>query len=227
MAQALANALGYPMQYASASEIMDEVASLTPTFANVSFDLLDRVGSVQWPCTDDAPAGTPIMHRETFVRGKGMFVLTDYQPTEERANRKFPLLLTTGRILTQYNVGAQTRRTDNIDWLNEDVLEMHPADAELRGVREGDWVAVDEPHGRDIAARNRDRAGRARRRLYDVPPSGHRHQCHHHGPLRLGDELPRIQGDGGGSASREPPLLLAGNVRRPAGPNRPGCCRTT
>ena len=82
------------------------------------------------------------MHRETFVRGKGMFVLTDYQPTEERANRKFPLLLTTGRILTQYNVGAQTRRTDNIDWLDEDVLEIHPADAELRGVREGDWVAV-------------------------------------------------------------------------------------
>ena len=140
--QALANALGYPMQYASASEIMDEVASLTPTFANVSFDLLDRVGSVQWPCTDAAPAGTPIMHRDTFVRGKGMFVLTDYQPTEERANRKFPLLLTTGRILSQYNVGAQTRRTDNIEWLNEDLLEIHPADAELRGVREGDWVSV-------------------------------------------------------------------------------------
>ena len=140
--QALANAMGYPMQYASTSEIMDEVAALTPTFANVSFDLLDRVGSVQWPCTDAAPVGTPIMHRDTFVRGKGMFVLTDYQPTEERANRKFPLLLTTGRVLTQYNVGAQTRRTDNIEWLNEDLLEIHPADAELRGVREGDWVAV-------------------------------------------------------------------------------------
>ena len=140
--QALATALGYPMRYASASEIMDEVAALTPTFAKVSFDLLDRVGSVQWPCTEAAPAGTPIMHRDTFVRGKGMFVLTDYQPTEERANRKFPLLLTTGRVLTQYNVGAQTRRTDNIEWLNEDLLEIHPADAELRGLREGDWVSV-------------------------------------------------------------------------------------
>ena len=140
--QALAQALGYPMRYASASEIMDEIASLTPTFAGVSFALLDRVGSVQWPCNAAAPEGTPVMHRDAFVRGKGLFVRTDYQPTEERANRKFPLLLTTGRILTQYNVGAQTRRTSNIEWLNEDRLEIHPADAELRGLRTDDWVSV-------------------------------------------------------------------------------------
>ena len=140
--QALTQALGYPMQYNSASEIMDEIATLTPTFAGVSFAMLDRAGSVQWPCNDAAPEGTPIMHREEFVRGKGLFVLTDYQPTDEKANRKYPLLLTTGRILTQYNVGAQTRRTDNIEWLNEDRLEIHPSDAELRGIRTDDWVSV-------------------------------------------------------------------------------------
>ena len=140
--QALTRALGYPMEYGSAHEIMDEIASLTPTFAGVSFDLLDRVGSVQWPCNDAAPEGTPVMHREEFVRGKGLFVLTEYQPTEEKANRKFPLLLTTGRILTQYNVGAQTRRTENVEWLDEDRLEVHPADAELRGIRTDDWVSV-------------------------------------------------------------------------------------
>ncbi len=140
--QALTQALGYPMQYQSASEIMDEIAQLTPTFAGVSFAMLDRAGSVQWPCNAAAPQGTPIMHSEEFVRGKGLFVLTDYQPTDERATRKYPLLLTTGRILTQYNVGAQTRRTDNIEWLNEDRLEIHPADAELRGVRTDDWVSV-------------------------------------------------------------------------------------
>ena len=140
--QALARALGYPMRYGSASEIMDEIAALTPTFAGVSFAMLDRAHSVQWPCNEAAPEGTPIMHREQFVRGKGLFVLTDYQPTDEKANRKFPLLLTTGRILTQYNVGAQTRRTDNIEWLNEDRLEIHPADAELRGIRTDDWVSV-------------------------------------------------------------------------------------
>jgi formate dehydrogenase major subunit len=140
--QMLAQALGYPMRYESASEILDEIAALTPTFARVSFELLDRVGSVQWPCNDAAPEGTPVMHEQAFVRGKGLFVLTEYQPTEERANRRFPLLLTTGRTLTQYNVGAQTRRTENLAWLDEDRLEIHPADAELRGIRSGDWVAV-------------------------------------------------------------------------------------
>ncbi len=140
--QALANALGYQMQYESAAEILDEIAELTPTFAGVSFDFLDQNGSVQWPCNAAAPMGTPIMHEKTFVRGKGRFVTTPYQPTEEKANRKFPLLLTTGRILSQYNVGAQTRRTENTRWLEEDVLEIHPADAEMRGIKTGDRVAV-------------------------------------------------------------------------------------
>jgi formate dehydrogenase major subunit len=140
--QALANAMGYTMNYLNAAAIMDEIATLTPTFAGVSFGLLDREGSVQWPCNDAAPHGTPVMHVDGFVRGKGQFVLTEYQPTPERANRRFPLLLTTGRILTQYNVGAQTRRTDNLAWLAEDKLEIHPADAELRGIRTDDWVAV-------------------------------------------------------------------------------------
>ncbi|MEQ9587929.1 MAG: formate dehydrogenase subunit alpha [Parvibaculaceae bacterium] len=140
--QSLANAMGYPMRYESSAEILEEIASLTPTFGGVSFEFLDEIGSVQWPCNDDSPAGTPIMHVDEFVRGKGLFVLTDYQPTEERANRKFPLLLTTGRILSQYNVGAQTRRTDNLAWLAEDVLEIHPSDAELRGIRTGDWTSI-------------------------------------------------------------------------------------
>ena len=139
---ALANAMGYPMAYESAEDILREIAELTPSFAGVTFDVLDREGSVQWPCNASAPAGTPIMHIEEFVRGKGLFTRTDYQPTEERANRKFPLLLTTGRQLSQYNVGAQTRRTDNVAWLQEDRLEIHPADAQTRGVRDEDWVSV-------------------------------------------------------------------------------------
>jgi formate dehydrogenase major subunit len=136
--QELAQAMGYPMRYNSAAEIMDEIAELTPTFHNVSFEFLDRVGSVQWPCNEDAPMGTPIMHIDNFVRGKGLFVETEFVPTEERTNRKFPLLLTTGRVLSQYNVGAQTRRTANMVWYDEDLLEIHPSDAELRGIRDGD-----------------------------------------------------------------------------------------
>ncbi|MDJ0919398.1 MAG: formate dehydrogenase subunit alpha [Woeseiaceae bacterium] len=140
--QELARKLGYPMSYSSAADIMDEIAELTPTFAGVSFDFLDSVGSVQWPCNEAAPMGTPIMHIDQFVRGKGLFVETDYVPTDERSNRRFPLLLTTGRILSQYNVGAQTRRTDNNRWHSEDVLEIHPSDAELRGIRQGDLVSL-------------------------------------------------------------------------------------
>ena len=141
-AQALANAMGYPMNYRSVAEILEEIAALTPSFAGVTFELLDREGSVQWPCNESAPLGTAIMYEDEFVRGKGQFMITEYQPTPERTNRKFPLLLTTGRMLSHYNVGAQTRRTANIEWLAEDVLEIHPADAETRGVRNGDWVSV-------------------------------------------------------------------------------------
>jgi formate dehydrogenase major subunit len=150
--QELAQAMGYPMQYSSAAEIMDEIAELTPTFHNVSFEFLDRVGSVQWPCNENAPMGTPIMHIDNFVRGKGLFVETEFVPTEERTNRKFPLLLTTGRILSQYNVGAQTRRTANMVWYDEDLLEIHPSDAELRGIHDGDLVSLTSRKG-EIALR--------------------------------------------------------------------------
>ena len=135
-------AMGYPMSYSSGAEIMDEIARVTPTFAGVSFDKLDRLGSVQWPCNDAAPEGTPVMHVGKFVRGKGRFMITEFVPTDERTNRFFPLILTTGRILSQYNVGAQTRRTDNIAWHPEDVLEIHPHDAEVRGIRDGSMVSL-------------------------------------------------------------------------------------
>ena len=145
--QALANALGYPMQYRHPAEIMDEIARLTPTFAGVSYDQLDRLGSIQWPCNADHPAGTRTMHEREFERGKGFFALTPFVPTDERASRRYPLLLTTGRILSQYNVGAQTRRTDNSRWHAEDVLEIHAEDAEQRGIVDGDWVGISSRAG--------------------------------------------------------------------------------
>ena len=144
---AIARAMGLEMNYRDPSEIMDEVARLTPTFAGVSFAKLDALGSVQWPCNEQVPEGTPIMHMERFVRGAGRFMLTEYQPTDERSTRKFPLLLTTGRILSQYNVGAQTRRTANVLWHEEDRLEIHPADAEPRGLHSGDWVRLSSRAG--------------------------------------------------------------------------------
>ncbi len=144
---ALSNALGYPMNYNHPSEIMDEIASLTPTFTGVSYEKLDRLGSIQWPCNDAAPEGTPVMHVGEFVRGKGRFLLTEYVATDERTTSRFPLILTTGRTLSQYNVGTQTRRTMNVTWHPEDVLEIHPHDAEQRGIREHDWVEVSSRAG--------------------------------------------------------------------------------
>jgi len=146
----LAEALGYPMSYRHPSEIMDEIARLTPTFKGVSYAKLDALGSIQWPCNDEAPEGTPTMHIDEFVRGKGRFVITEYVPTEERTSRKFPLILTTGRILSQYNVGAQTRRTANSQWHDEDRLEIHPSDAETRGIHEGEWVGIRSRAGETV-----------------------------------------------------------------------------
>jgi formate dehydrogenase major subunit len=138
----LSNALGYPMHYDHPSQIMDEIARLTPTFTDLTYEKLDRLGSIQWPCNAVAPEGTPTMHIGTFVRGKGKFWLTEYVPTSEQTSSEFPLILTTGRILSQYNVGAQTRRTANVTWHAEDLLEIHPADAEARGIKPGDWVGL-------------------------------------------------------------------------------------
>ena len=145
--QALANAMGLDWNYTHPSQIMDEVARLTPSFAGVSFARLEEAGSLQWPVNEAAPDGSPIMHETGFVRGpngmgRGKFVVTDYVPTDEKTGPRFPLLLTTGRILSQYNVGAQTRRTENVVWHEEDVLEIHPTDAENRGLKHGDWVRL-------------------------------------------------------------------------------------
>lgn len=140
--QELARAIGLDWNYTHPSEIMDEIARLTPTFAGVNYKRLDAEGSLQWPVNDAAPDGSPIMHMDGFVRGRGKFVVTDYVPTDERTGPRFPLLLTTGRILSQYNVGAQTRRTANSVWHEEDLLEIHPTDAENRGVKSGDCVRL-------------------------------------------------------------------------------------
>src|SRR5450830_1433702 len=147
---ALSNALGYSMHYKHASDSMDEVASLTPTFKGVSFKKLDELGSIQWPCNDEQPLGTPTMHIDEFVRGKGKFFVTEYVPTTEKVTPKYPLILTTGRILSQYNVGAQTRRTKNVEWHKEDLVEFHPHDAEERGIKEGDWVGITSRAGETV-----------------------------------------------------------------------------
>ena len=146
----LATAMGYPMSYENGAAIMDEIAATTPTFSGVSFTKLDEVGSLQWPCNEANPEGTPMMHVDRFVRGEGQFMKTPYVPTDEKATRKYPLLLTTGRVLSQYNVGAQTRRTANNIWHSEDILDLHESDALLRGIEDGSWVKLSSRVGETI-----------------------------------------------------------------------------
>lgn len=146
----LSKALGYEMHYTHPSQIMEEIAHLTPTFHGVSYEKLEKMGSIQWPCNEAAPDGTPTMHIGSFVRGKGRFMITQYVPTQEKVTPKFPLLLTTGRILSQYNVGAQTRRTPNVEFFGEDLLEIHPHDAEDRGINDGDRVGIESRAGTTV-----------------------------------------------------------------------------
>ena len=146
----LSTAMGYSMSYENGAAIMDEIAATTPTFAGVSFAKLDKLGSIQWPCNEANPEGTPMMHVDKFVRGEGQFMKTPYVPTDEKATRKFPLLLTTGRVLSQYNVGAQTRRTANNVWHKEDILDIHESDAQLRGINDGSWVKLSSRVGETI-----------------------------------------------------------------------------
>jgi len=158
----LAKALGFEMEYKNGAEIMDEIAATTPTFSGVSFAKLDELGSIQWPCNEANPTGTPVMHVNHFVRGEGRFMETPFVPTDERASRKFPLLLTTGRILSQYNVGAQTRRTANVIWHSEDILDIHESDAMLRGISDGGWVRLSSRVGETVL----------RARITDEVPAG-------------------------------------------------------
>ncbi|PSJ47356.1 formate dehydrogenase subunit alpha [Zobellella endophytica] len=146
----LSNALGYPMHYDHPSEIMDEIAALTPSFTGVSYDKLERLGSIQWPCNAEHPEGMPVMHEEQFPIGQARMVVTEFIPTTEQVSERYPLLLTTGRILSHYNVGAQTRRTDNNVWHDEDVLEIHPHDAATRGIADGQPVSIDSRTGRTV-----------------------------------------------------------------------------
>ena len=212
MTELLSNALGYPMHYNHPSEIMDEIAALTPTFAGVSYKKLDELGSVQWPCNAAAPEGTPVMHINGFVRGKGKFVITEYVATDEKTGPRYPLLLTTGRILSQYNVGAQTRRTANVVWHEEDVLEIHPHDAEQRGVRDGDWVKLTSRAGETTLRAQDHRARGPRRGLHHLPPSQYPGECGDHRVLRLGHQLPGIQGDGGAGHAVERAVGVAGGI---------------
>ncbi|MGH7219189.1 MAG: formate dehydrogenase subunit alpha [Nitrospiraceae bacterium] len=143
----VSNRMGYPMPYQHPSEIMDEIARLTPMCAGVSYDRLDQHAGLQWPVPTATHEGTSLMHQETFPKGKAHFVAVDYLPPGEVPTAEYPFVLTTGRILQHYNCGAQTRRTDILEVVDTDVLEMHPADMAALHLRDGEIVRLVSARG--------------------------------------------------------------------------------
>jgi len=143
----VATRMGYPMKYGHPSEIMDEVAKLTPLFAGVSYDRLDDADGLQWPVLSPNHPGTLLMHGERFPRGKATFVAVDYLPPGESPSEEYPFLLITGRILQHYNCGSQTRRTGILNVVDSDVLEIHPEDAARLGLLEGQLIRLVSARG--------------------------------------------------------------------------------
>ena len=193
---------------------MDEIARLTPTFAGVSYDEARRAGlgpvALQ---REGARRHAGHAHRRLRARqGQVRRHRIRRRPTSSTGPR-FPLLLTTGRILSQYNVGAQTRRTENVVWHEEDRLEIHPHDAEQRGIRDGDWVKLASRAGETTLRAlitERVAPGVVYTTFHHPDDPGQRR---HHRLFRLGDQLPGIQGDRGAGLAVERPDRLAGGLR--------------
>ena len=148
----LMNAMGYPQPRLTASEIMDEIASVTPSFAGISFERLDNGESLQWPCKDKTTCGTPIMHVGHPVRGKALLYPAEFKPSNELPDEEYPFILTTGRILYQYNAAAMTSRSAGlVEIAGEGFIEVNFKDAERLGIKNGEKINVESRRGKITA----------------------------------------------------------------------------
>ncbi len=145
----LMNAMGYPQPRLTASEIMDEIASVTPSFAGISFERLDNGETLQWPCKDKTSSGTPIMHVGHPVRGKALFYPAEFKPSNELPDEEYPFILTTGRILYQYNAAAMTSRSEGLKMIaGEGFIEINYKDAQALGISNGERINVISRRGK-------------------------------------------------------------------------------
>jgi len=143
----LAEKMGKPFGYQNASQIMEEIASLTPIYGGVHFDRLDHDG-LQWPCPDVSHPGTSFLYQDGFARGKGKFHAIEYIPPAESTSKGFPLVLTTGRLLEHWHTGTMSRRANVLSELYPSgVVEMNPGDATRLGFNEGDLAVVSSKRG--------------------------------------------------------------------------------
>jgi formate dehydrogenase major subunit len=153
----LMNRMGYEQPDYDPATLLDEISGIVPFFAGIKWDELGINGK-QWPVAANGQ-DTPILHKETFTRGKGLFAFNAFKETEEVVSNseKFPYILTTNRNLEHYNCGAQTRRTANVEIVTEDVIFIHPEDAAENGIEDTDMVCVESERGKiDIKAKVSD-----------------------------------------------------------------------
>ena len=144
----IATRMGYPMSYADSGQIMDELRTVTPSYAGISYDRIEQQG-IHWPCPNEEHPGTPILHREQFTIGKGVFNPIDYAPPAETVDRDFPLYLTTGRVLYQYHTGTMTMKTGGLNEIApECFVEISPQDAQRFAIEDGALVGIASRRGR-------------------------------------------------------------------------------
>ncbi len=155
----LARKMGYNMRYNSTEEIFNEISTLLPQYAGISYDRIEQEG-IQWPCPDKDHPGTPVLHVGKFTRGKGMFIPEEYVGPGELPDEEYPFILTTGRELPQYNFGSMTRKTRAIEELcPEAFAEINPADAQQLDVEDGAWLKLTSRRGTvKIRARHTERS---------------------------------------------------------------------
>ncbi|HEY5517598.1 MAG TPA: molybdopterin dinucleotide binding domain-containing protein, partial [Coriobacteriia bacterium] len=140
--------LGLEAEYGSASDIMDEMAMVTPQYGGVTYERLDAEGELRWPCRDAGDPGTAILHAETFTRGLGAFAAVDHEPTADRPTAERPLVMTTGRHLWNFHTNTMTVHSEGLGGLSEcGYLELSPVDAAALGIGDGDRVEVTSRHG--------------------------------------------------------------------------------
>jgi predicted molibdopterin-dependent oxidoreductase YjgC len=158
---AIASRMGHPMDYRHPSEIFSEMASLTQLFRGIDYGKLEA-GGVQWPCPEPGHPGTPVLYREGFNNGGGRFFPIEYQEPEEKPGGDFPMWLSVGGILYNYEIGTKEKRALGLaKWYPETALEIHPEDGAPLGISDGDRVRLTSPRGRiEISARFSDRVAK-------------------------------------------------------------------
>jgi predicted molibdopterin-dependent oxidoreductase YjgC len=143
----LSTKMGYPMSYASAEEIMKEIALVTPSYAGITYERIEKEG-LQWPCPNTDHPGTRFLHKDRFSRGRGLFHAIEYIPPAEPPDSEYPLILSTGRVLYHYHTGTMTRLAKgSMERCPESLVEIHPFDAERRGIQDGQAVKVTSRRG--------------------------------------------------------------------------------